>query len=48
MRIKKKLLLIAFAAAVVFGATAPPASADILCDTEATSFNHWFYKQFYC
>ena len=49
MRIKKKLLLVAFAAAVFVGATAPQASAtSVLCETEATSFNHWFYKQFYC
>jgi hypothetical protein len=47
MRIKKKLAVVAFVVAVFVGATAP-VSADVLCETEATSFNHWFYKKFYC
>ena len=47
MQMKKKLVLIAFALAVFVGATAS-VSADVLCDTQATTFNHWFYQQFYC
>ena len=44
---KKKLVLVALALAMFVGATAS-VSADVLCDTQATTFNQWFYQQFYC
>jgi predicted porin len=47
MQMKKKLAMIAIAAALLVGAAAP-ASAVSICDVEATTFEVWFIQQFYC
>jgi hypothetical protein len=47
MQMKKKLAVVAIAAALLVGATAP-VSAVSLCDVEPFSFETWFYHMFYC
>jgi hypothetical protein len=47
MQMKKKLAMVAIAAAVLLGATAPVSAASI-CDFEPTSFDVWLIQQFVC